>query len=123
MVRTIGKSRVVHPFDPGIIAQKLGHLSAVFHVPLHPQCYRLDSLQQQKSAQRRQDRSGRTLINAAAASKVRALAEMLGVDQAMVRRIWLAEGREARSVLFPGKIATINNGSSQRSAVPSHKLG
>ena len=66
---------------------------------LHTQRDGLNSLQQQERAERRKNGSGATLIDAAAARNIRSLAEMLGVDQAVVRGIRLAEGREARCVL------------------------
>ena len=48
---------------------------------------------------------------------------MIGVDQAVIRRVWLVERREARSVLFPGEVAAVHDGSAQRGAVAAHKLG
>ncbi len=63
---------------------------------LYPQRDGLDSLQQQKSTERREDGPGRPLVDAAASAEKRAFPEMIGVDQSVIRRVRLAEQREAR---------------------------
>ncbi len=90
---------------------------------LHSQRDRLDALQKQKRAQRRQHCPGRPLVDSAAATKIGALAEMLAVDQAVIGRVWLIEHREAGGVLFPIEITAVDDGSAEGRAVAAHKLG
>mgnify|MGYP003693655007 CR=1 FL=1 len=47
---------------------------------------------------------------------------MVGVDQVVVRRVRLAEHREASRVLLPGKPAAVDDRAAERRAVPAHEL-
>ena len=70
---------------------------------LDPQRHRLDALQQQEGAERRQHGAGRALVHAAAARDVGACSEMLGVDEPVVRGIGLVEHGKASGIRFHGK--------------------
>ena len=48
---------------------------------------------------------------------------MLGVDQAVIGVIGLAEHRKASRVLCPGKVAAIDDDAAERCAMPAHELG
>ena len=61
---------------------------------LDPQRQRLDSLQQQEGAHRRQNGPGGSLVHAAAAGNVGGIPEMVGVDKTVIGRVRLAEHRE-----------------------------
>ena len=68
-------------------------------MPLDAQRHRLDPLQQQERAERRQHGAGRALIDAAAARDIGGVAEMLGVDEAVIGVVRLVEHRKALGVL------------------------
>src|SRR5215472_12780018 len=64
---TIGKTRIIHPLNHGMSAEKLGHLAGIFHVPFHAERHGLNSLQEQKAVKRRQRRPGVSLAHGSAA--------------------------------------------------------
>src|SRR5271156_1357364 len=122
MIRTSRKSCVVDPRDPGIIAQKLSYFSSILYVSVNSQRDCFDTLQQQKCAQWRQHRAGVPLIDAADAPHKRRLSEVLGIDQSVIRGIWLIKHGEARRVFLPVKIAAVDDGAAERCAVPAQEL-
>src|SRR5215472_10935242 len=122
-MKAVWEARVVDPIHSGMAAQEFGHGFGVFRVALDPQRDRLNSLKEQEGAEWRQHGPGDPLVNTATAPHVGGLAEVLRVDHAMVRRIWLVENGESGGMLRPGEVATVHDGSAQRGAVPAEKLG
>ncbi len=123
MIGIVGEAGVIDPGHAAVLTQKFGDAAGVFDVALDAQRHRLDALQQQKRGQRRQHGAGGALIDAAAARDIGAGAEMLRVDQTVVRRVALVEHRKALLVRRPGKAAAVDDGAAERGAVAAHELG
>ena len=83
-IGAVRKAGIVDPGDARIVTQEFSDLAGILDMPLDAQRDRLDALQQQKGAQRRQHRSDRALIDAAAARDIGRRPEMLGVDEAVI---------------------------------------
>src|ERR1700716_2919093 len=109
VVGTVGKSGIPDPVDPGVVAQEFGDAPRILDVALHPQRDRLDALQQQEGAERREHRAGCALIDAARARDIGGLAEMIDIDQAVIRGVGPVEHREALRVLLPGKFSAVDD--------------
>ncbi len=119
----VGKGGIVDPGDARIVAQEFRHPPGILDMALDPQRHRLDPLQQQERAQRRQHRTGGALIDAAAARDIGGVAEVIGIHQAVIRRVRLAEHRETIGVLLPGEAAAVDDDPAHGGAVPAQKLG
>src|SRR5271155_5449681 len=78
MVRTIRKADIIDPGNIWMSSQEGRDLSAIFDMAFHPQRHGLDSLKQQEGAQRGQDRTSRSLVDAAATRNICSLAKMIG---------------------------------------------
>src|SRR5271170_5026710 len=123
VVGMIGKTNVIDPLDVGMSFEEVRDLSAVFDMAFQPQGDGFDSLQQQESAQRSQDRPGGALVDAAATRNVCGFAKMIGIDKVVIGVVRLAEHWETSRMFPPGKIAAIDNRSTEGCAVASHELG
>src|SRR5581483_6686540 len=91
IMSAVSEARVVYPLDPGILAQKLRYFFSVLDVTLDPKRKRFDSLEQEESAERRQDRPGGSLVHTPATPNVCGFFEMVGIDQVVIGGIRLAE--------------------------------
>src|SRR5215471_424006 len=100
MIRIVGEPRIIHPLYSRMFAQKFSDTHAIFDMTFDPESNCLDSLQKEKSAQRRQNRSGRPLIYAAAARNVRRFLEVVDVDKSVVGGIRQIEHGKAVRVLL-----------------------
>src|SRR5271168_991246 len=122
-MRTLWKAGIVHPFHPRIVMQEFGHLPAVLYMALDTQRDRLDSLQEQKGAQRRENCACGPLVDAPASRNVCGLAKMIGIDEAVIGRVRLIEHGETRGMFPPGKVAAVDDRAAQRGSVATHELG
>src|SRR5215469_16890417 len=123
VMRVIFETGVLDPFDPGIAAKKFGDAPAIFEMALETQGNGFDSLQQQKSIKRRERRARRPRAYAAAATDVRGVLEMIGVNQIVIGRVGLAEHREASGVFLPRKLSAIDDDTAERRTVAAHEFG
>ena len=85
----IRKADIIDPRDLWMSFEEFRDFPAVFDVAFHAQRNGFDSLQEQESAQRRQHRAGRSLVDAAATRNVCGLTEVIGIGQAMIRVVRL----------------------------------
>src|SRR5205085_6678814 len=100
---------VVDPRDAAMVAEEFRDAPAILDVALDAKRERLDALQQEERAQRREHGAGRPLIDAAAASDVRCVLEMVHVDETVIRGVRLREDRETLYVLPPREPAAVHD--------------
>ena len=70
VIGAVGEAGIIDPLDARVVAQEFGHPPGILDMALDPQGDRLDALQQQEGAERRQHRAHRALIDAAAAPDI-----------------------------------------------------
>ena len=117
VIGAVGEAGVVDPYHARVAAQEFGGAARVLDVALDAQGDGLDSLQQQKGGERREHGARRALIDAAAARDIGGVAEMLGVDEAVIRGVRLVEHRKAARMRLPGKATAVDDRAAEGGAV------
>ena len=121
--RTVGKPGILHPLHTRIGAQEFRHGARILDMALDAQSHRLDALQQQEGAHRRENGSGGALMEAANAGGEGGTAEALGIDKTMIGKIGPSELREPFSLRHPVERAAVHDDAAHCRAMPAHEFG
>src|SRR5215475_11867855 len=100
-MRVLRKARIVEPCHSRIVPQELSNFAGVLDMPLHPERNRLDPLQNEESAKRRQNGAHGPQKDTAAPRNISGRTEMIGIDEAVIGLIRLVEHRKALGVVLP----------------------
>src|SRR5690554_3071370 len=123
LVRAVGQSCIVHPFNGRVILQELRNFFGVFAVTFHAQCQSFQTLHNQERVEWRQGGAGVAQRHDTAAADKGSCAQSFGVNHSVVGGVRLVHHREFIGVGFPVELAGIHYDTSHRGAVTADVLG
>src|ERR1700722_3544973 len=120
--RIVRKANIINPLDRRMIAQKLRHLARVLNVALDAEGQGLNSLQKQKTVERRQRGPSISLTDCATARDIGRGPKMVDVNDAVISDLRLVQHVKLLGILPPGKLAAIHNHAANASATASDEF-
>ena len=119
----VWKKRMVHFGYFRMSGQILDNFQSIGNVTFHTERQGFQTLQQDKSIERRDRGSCITQNNSPDASDESCRPRHIGKDRPMITWVRFAQGRELIGICFPIEIATVHNHSSQARSVSTDKFG